>query len=236
MPRKVTRKTMRRPMRKYKPRYKKRTTRRMPLTRTGIATQSRGIQKLNTYRMKPHYFEDVYASPPSIGAGAAIPLIATFNLAQIDRYSTLRTMFRQYKISWIKIRITMRQIENTDSTIIPELMIRYNYDPNLTLAQVTESSLNRYQNLVVKRFLQGDSAGGSELQYTIKPAVMGAAKLYQIATYTPRPLFNQWLDFSADSPAVEVEHYGLVLLWKNLPTGVNIDYRFQVGYSVRDVI
>lgn len=193
------------------------------------------FQILNKYKPRSYYFEDGWSSsstglPPITNWTS----IVTFSMANLDRYSTLKNMFRQYRVKFLKIRVSMLQIENTDGAQIPELYIRYNYDPDLAGGALNSVSMSRQQNMVFKRFLQGDG-GGTDFEYSVKPAVMVAQKIYASSNFTSAPKFNQWCDFQTLG-ANEPEHYGMQMLIPYIPTGVNFTFKYTVGYECRDVL
>lgn len=192
-----------------------------------------GFQILNKNTPKSHYFEDSFTSGSTVGSGIDFSSIIKFNMSLLGRYSTLKAMYRQYRVKYLKIRISMLQIENTDGNTIPEIFIRYNYDPDLAVPLSLSTMLSQ-QNVVWKRMLQGDG-GGADLEYKIRPAVIVAQRIVNSTNFTHAPKFNQWCDFQ--SAAVnEVEHMGMAMYVPNIPTGVTLTYKYTVGYECRDVI
>jgi hypothetical protein len=222
------------PRRKTYAQYKKKKQNKALAFNRAKPRIARGYQVLNKYRAKSHYFEDTYSTQttgtPPIVNWAALP---TFVISNLDRYSQLKLNYRQYRVKFFKIRMVMLQIENSDGATIPELFIRYNYDVDMPLP-TSEATMRRQQNMVYKRFLQGDGSG-TDFTYTVKPATMLAQRISGSNNYVHAPKFNQWCDFqnlATDEPV----HYGMQMLIPNIPTGVNFEFQFTVGYECRDVI
>lgn len=203
----------------------------MPRARAAVPG---AFQILNKYKAKSHYFEDSFTSSSTTGSGIQFQSIVKFNMSLIGRYSTLKSMYNQYRVKWLKIRIQMLQIENSDGSVIPEIYLRYCYNPQLTAASLSIATMLSQQNVIYKRLLQGDGAG-SDFEYTIKPAILTAQQIYNSSNFTSAPRFNQWCDFQTLG-ADEVDHYGMALYIPNVPTGVTLTYKYTVGYECRDII
>lgn len=227
-------KYMKKPRRKTYAQYKKKKQNKALAFNRAKAKISRGYQVLNKYRAKSHYFEDTY-STATTGPGpiANWPSLPTFVMANLDRYTTLKLNYKQYRVKFFRLRMVMLQIENTDGAIIPELFIRYNYDPD-TAIPTSEATMRRQQNMVYKRFLQGDGSG-TDFTYTVKPATMIAQRIAGSNNYTHTPVFNKWCDFQVD-PLNEPVHYGMQMFIPNIPSGVNFEFQFTVGYECRDIV
>lgn len=210
---------------------KKRSSWGMPKAKASVP---RSFQILNKYRSKPHYFEDSYTSQSTVGSGVSFASLINFNMSILNRYATLKSMYSQYRVKWFKIRIQMQTIENTDGAIIPELFIRYNYNPDLAVGSLSVPVMQSQQNVIYKRMLQGDG-NGADFEYVVKPAILTAQQIYSSTSYTSAPKFNQWCDFQTLGTN-EVNHYGMQMFIPTIPTGVTLTYRYTVGYECRDIV
>lgn len=233
MPRRIRTYRKKRPTGRKPKTYKRRTYKKRSFPRASARVPS-AFQIFNKTRVRSHYFEDSYTSQSSVGSGTAFQAIVTFSMNLISRYALLKQMFNQYRVKWFKIRIQMAQIENTDGTIIPEIYIRYNYNPDVTAASLTTTVMQSWQNLIYKRMLQGDGHG-ADFEYLVKPAVLTAQQIVGSSNFTTAPRFNQWCDFKTLSTD-EVNHYGMAVLIPTLPSGVTMTYKYTVGYECRDII
>lgn len=225
----------RKPRKKTYAQYKKKKMTRsknsVPKARAAVPGS---FQILNKYPSKPHYYEDTFTSQSSVGAGVQFSSIVKYNMSLSPRYASLKQLYASYRVKWLKIRIQMLTIENSDGSTIPEIFIRYSYNPDLTAGGLSQATMLSQQNCVYKRMLQGDG-NGSDFEYTIKPAILVAQQIFNSANFTSAPKFNQWCDFKGSS-IDEVDHYGMAMFIPQIPTGVTLTYKYTVGYECRDVI
>lgn len=225
--------------------HTKKTTKRAPMRKkstyrkatptSGVAGNNKNFQIINTIKPRIYNFEDCinWATIPGSGTYAAV--VDILSIVALGRYGNLITMFRQYKINSLKYRFRCRYLETTDGNFIPTMYIKYNYDPDLLVGALNEAYFLRQSNTVVKQFMTNDNSD-SLLEYTVKPAVMGAKQLWGTTAYVPSPMFNQWVDFDPSGTLAEVAHYGVQYFINNVPIGQTIEVQIQMNYSCRDLI
>lgn len=199
----------------------------------GIGGGTKNFNLLNKVVPQKYVFKESFQFNNIVGAGSAIVGVNGMDMSQVPRYNALITMFRKYRIIALKWRFRLRTIELTDQAEHPTMYIRYNYDPDLTTTSIGENFMLRQSNMICKQFIH-NTPEGCNLEYTIRPAVMGDRK--NIAgVYKPSPLFKQWLDFTGIVNG-EIMHYGLQYFVTNLPTGQTLDQDLQVEYECTDLI
>lgn len=213
--------------------YKKKAPKATPTK--GLAHNPKSYQVLNTIKPRIYKFEETFHQNSIVGAGAPVGAVDKFAISLLQRYNNLITMFRQYRINYIKYRFSVRNIDTTDGSVIPKLYVKYNYDPDLLIGALNENTMLRQSNMVLKQFIT-DSAEGLQFEYTIKPAIMEAQKLYNTSNFTPSPQFKRWCDFDPSGTIQEVEHWGIQYYIPTLATGQTIDIECQFGYECRDLI
>lgn len=228
-------------VKKYSKRYtkrravmKKRYTGPKTTNTKGVAGGTRNFNVLNTVKPQVYLFKDTLQFNNIVGTGAAVVGVNNFDISQLPRYNALRTMFKRYKIVNAKWRFRLRTIELTDQAEHPNILLRYNYDPDLVVGSISENYMLRQSNVIQKQFIH-NTPEGCNLEYSIKPAVMGARKVISGSDFKPNPLFNQWLDFNEITNG-EIQHYGIQYWLSTLPAGQTIDLDLQVTYCCKDLV
>lgn len=202
----------------------------------GLASVPKSYQIINTIKPRIYKFEDTFQYNDIVGTGASIASADLWQISNIARYTALISMFRQYRINFVKYRFRLENLELTDNANVPLLYVKYNYDPNILAGVITENYMLRQSNVVLKTFIAQGGASDLLLEYTVKPAVMSAYKLFNSTNYVPNPAFNRWCDFDPSGTVDEVEHYGIQYYITNLPSGLRINVDVQLGYECRDLI
>lgn len=210
-----------------------------PTPTKGVASVPRGFQILNKQPRRIYKFKDTMQLNDINGAGVAIQGLNVFTIKDIARYSNLITMFKQYRIREVKCRFRLENVELTDGAKLPTMYIRYNNDPDLQTAALSEDYFLRQQNVVVKQF-HHNTIQGSLLNYNIKPCTLVATMLYPgvvgTATYSPSPQWNKWIDFDPSTTVNETVYYGLQYFITNLPSGITINLDLEYHYECRDLV
>lgn len=201
----------------------------------GIGGNTQNFNVLNTVKPTIYKFKDTINYNDIVGTGSSVVGVNQFDIGMVGRYNALIVMFKRYRITLAKVRFRLRTIELTDQAQHPMMLLRFNYDPDLTVGSVSENSMLRQMNVIQKQFIH-NTPEGATLEYTIKPAVMGTRYQFNSSTLVkPTPLFNQWCDFTTISNA-EIGHYGLQYFISNLPTGQVIDMDLQLNYECCDLV
>lgn len=210
-------------------------SRRVPKTKPtwGIGGGTRNFNVLNTEKKQKYYFKETLQYNNIVGAGASIAAVNTFQMSLLPRYNALITMFKKYRVINLKWRFRLRTIELTDQAEHPNILLRYNYDPDLLSSSINENFMLRQTNVIQKQFIH-NTPQGCNLEYSTKPAIMGA-RYAPTGVYKPSPIFNQWCDFTTAVPT-EIDHYGIQYWISNLPTGQTIDVDLQITYQCCDLI
>lgn len=189
---------------------------------------------LNKLPRSVHRFKDTINFTDISGTGTQMTGLHQFDIGLTPRYTALKAMYRQYRIDMIKIRWRLRTNELTDNSIQPHVLMRYNYDPNVVIGDVTENYLLRQSNVCSKMFIH-NTPNGSQLQYTFKPAIVTAYRVVNNTNFLGAPIFNKWCDFQ-ETGTSEFAHFGLYYFINNLPVGQIIDFDMEFNYSCRDLI
>lgn len=222
------------PRRKTYEQYKKKKMNKVKPFRSIVGTNV-NAQVLNTKIKTPiHYYKDTINYQDIVGTGAAMTGLIQFDIGLLPRYAQLVSMYRQYKIQNIKVIWRLKTIELSDNQQHPHLLMRYNYDPTLAIGSVNENTMLRKANVISKQFIHNEP-NGTTLEYTFKPCVMQALRVWNASNFFPSPKFNQWCDFTGTSTA-ELAHFGLVYWLSILPTDQSIDFDVQFTYCCRDLI
>lgn len=213
-----------------------RKAKKKPTATSGVGSYIKSYQILNSTPAKVYYFKDNFTPSFStmIGANLSVARVDNFKISDIDRYTSLVSMFRQYKVKTITFRFTLTSIETTDNAIQPTMYVRFNNDPDLLAGGLTEDYFERQQN-VVKKLFSHQSPQGQTLVYTIKPSVMRALHLWNSPNYIPSPQWGQWCDFDPSATTSEIALYGLQFLIPSLPTGQQIECSAEMHYCCRDL-
>lgn len=223
----------------YKPKYSRKSTGSKPTPTKGTAYVPTGYQILNTIKPMIYRFKDTFQLNDIVGAGVAVAGLNVFSIKDIIRYGNLTSMFRQYRITNVKLRFRLNNVELTDNAQLPTLYCKYNYDPDLQTAAVTEDYMLRQSNVIVKQF-HHNTIQGSLLEYNVKPCIFRATMLYPgvvgTATYMPSPVWNSWVDLDPSTTVNEAVYYGLQYYITNLPTGITINLDGELSYECRDLI
>lgn len=219
----------------YKKTYKKKNYKKATPTK-GLASVPKSYQIINTILPRIYKFEDTYQANDIVGTGNTVVAVDKWQISSLYKYTALVSLYRQYRINYVKYRFRMNNVELTDNAIIPTMYIKYNYDPDLVSGSLNEDYFLRQSNCVVKQFQTGAGQEGTLLTYTVKPAVMMANKLYNSTNFVPTPSFNKWCDFDPAGTLAEIEHWGIQYLITNLPTGITMNLDLQMGFECRDLI
>lgn len=205
----------------------------------GKAYVPTGYQILNTIKPMIYKFKDSFQLNDIVGSGVAVAGLNVFTIRDLNRYTNLSSMFRQYRITNVKLRFRLNNVELTDNSQLPTLYCKYNYDPDVQTASITEDYMLRQSNVVVKQF-HHNTIQGSLLEYNIKPCIFRATMLYPgvvgTATYMPSPVYNSWVDLDPSTTLNEAVYYGLQYFITNLPTGITINLDGEYSYECRDLI
>lgn len=235
MPRKTVRKSVRKYIRRGR---KSKTMRRSRGIKPfkAIVGVNRNTQIYNKKGNAIHYYKDTIQYTNITGTSPTTPLsgLVQFDMGMLPRYATLASTYRQFKVHSLRLIFRLRTIELTDNASHPYMLLRYNYDPTLTIGSVSENFLLRQNNVVSKQFIH-NTPEGTTLEYYIKPCTMQALKQWNSSGFIPSPKFNQWVDF-ASSSTNETALYGLVYFLQDLPSDQTIDFDIQFSYSCRDII
>lgn len=199
----------------------------------------RGFQVYNAQKlMKIHTFKETQAINDIVGTGGIIQSINSFNVASLFRYSNLISLYKQYRINYIKIRVRLNNVELTDNAIIPTFYTRFLYDPQLIATWLTEQTVQKFSNVIVKQLQNGAGQTGNLLEYKVKPAVLEVVKVYGSNNSTFKPKFNQWCDFQSglgSAAGPEIDHWGYFYFIDNLPVGMTVSVDQEISISCRDM-
>lgn len=223
------------PLRKRLARKKMMKRKFRPSSIRGVVSNPQNYQIINATRSRVYKFKDTFQMNDVSGTGVSVVGLNTFQIKQVARYTALVSMFRRYRIDAIKIRVTLNNVELTDNAILPRLYLKYNYDPDLVLGNISEDYFLRQHNVVCKQ-LHHNTINGSVLTYTLKPAVLIGTQLFNSTTFVPSPVFNRWCDFDPSGTLDEINHYGFQYFFTNVPSGIGINLDCEMQYSCKDVI
>ena len=201
------------------------------MSKYGVARVPKSYELLNAQnQMKVYTFKENQTTNDIVGTGGFIAGGGGFNPeGAYAFFAQLKTNFRQYRLNYIKLRFRLNNVELTDNAIIPTLYVRYMYDPNITIANLTEAGMVRLSNCVRKQLQNGGGSNSDTLVYKIKPAVLVANSVYGASTSAYSPKFNQWCDIGTF-----LTHWGHVYFIDNLPTGMSVSLDTEICYSFRD--
>lgn len=219
------------PKKSYKKKYMRKAT-----PTKGVPKAVKNYQIINTIPKRVYQFEDCFQINDIVGTGNPVSSAEHWHIYLLQRYAALVSMFRQYRINYVKYRFRLNNLEASDNAIIPVLYVRHNYDPDLLNGAITENWMLRQSNVAVKTLIATGGSNDISFEYTVKPAVLGAYKLFNSTNFVPNPVFNRWCDFDPSDTLAEVDHLGLCYLFTHLPSGINVNIDCQMGYSCRDLI
>lgn len=141
--------------------------------------------------------------------------------AAISELTALQGLFGFYRIKMVKVTFRMTKSEFTDAISMPEMMYRYNYDPNrIVTAGGGSTQLDSSTNIKVHRF----SNESPFVTATIYPKVLAPTYAYSGVTadgYALGPVDSPWIDLSVASShggGAAVPYFGLDYWFNNIPT------------------
>jgi hypothetical protein len=156
----------------------------------------------------------------SLSSSASLATFAAYNftLASLDQYTTLVTLFDQYRFKEVEIMFSPRTIgANGTSTNTGQFATVVDYDDSSTLG--TYAQALDYQNVQT-------SYGTDGHYHRFKPHAAVAAYSGSFSSYAN--LESPWIDCASSS----VQHYGVKTAWTVTDTVYTFDLtaRFQLEF------
>jgi len=154
----------------------------------------------------------------------------------ISELASLQLLFGFYRIKKVKVTFRMQRAEFSDGVVMPEMMYRYNYDPNRVVTAGGGSlQLDSSTNIKVHRF----SNDSPFVTATIYPKVLAPTYSYTGVTadgYALGPIDSPWIDLSAASShggGAAVPYFGLDYWFNNIPAEqqINIDVELTIEFK-----
>lgn len=193
-------------------------------TPPSVSTQMINTRQPGTLHIVKRYLSTGFTSGVVTGTGASQPFVLSPSCQEFDPGNIYRPLFNKAKVLSIKYIFELAALEQTDDSILPTVMVRYNHDPDLTTAAMSSAYFMGIADVVKKTFTSTDN----RLEYTIFPQVMRGGLQLAAGTYQPMPAPAPWIDTSQD-----VDLFGLQLYFNNFPAGqtINVTYEWDVLLS-----
>lgn len=128
------------------------------------------------------------------GAGTPFPYLYSPSTLLAPQSATYRTLFNKMKVNSIKLIFELQTLEESDDSLIPNINIRYNHDPDLSTAGFGLTYFMQINDTVKKTLTQTDNI----LEYTIYPQVMTGGLQTPAGLYMPMPRSAGWIDTTQD--------------------------------------
>lgn len=213
------------PMRKS---MKRKSPRRPTKGRKRTAKRTVRVAQLNTINPqipKPQVFRKTAISTLSgasiIGTGVGVPIIGGALASSMPDWSNIITLYNRYKM--LKVTYTFNLQGTGGNTLftldLPKMLVRYNYDSNLTAAAV-HARLQDVANVKQFQFTPQQTS----FSYTYYPRCV--EPVYLSLTATGYKLARQQF---IDVQYGTVPHYGIMWYLDNLATGLQLTY--DVSYE-----
>lgn len=213
---------------------------------------------LNKSRPGQNYYQRVVTIRNAsyfVGTGAAVGASTQFNLtgavrndgwqmnfnvggAGISELTSLQQLFGFYRIKMVRATFRLQKSEFTDAVQVPEMMYRYNYDPNRVISAGGGSmQLDSSTNIKVHRFTNDSPY----VTATIYPKVLAPTYSYSGVTddgYALGPIDSPWIDLSAESShggGAAVPYFGLDYWINTIPADnqINIDVELTIEFKMQ---
>ena len=206
---------------------KRKANRRRPKRQAKRAIKQGQLVTLNPTRPKPQVFTKTAlfvnnGTNSYIGAGLPITFLGGALAASMPDWSAITALYNRYKM--LKITYTFNltttlQSNGLDGDRLPRMMIRYNYDSNLTAANV-QLRLQDQPNVKVFQF----TADKTQMSYSYYPRAIEPVYLSGISTGY-KLARQQYIDVQYGT----VPHYGLMFYIDGLSSGLVLTY--DITYS-----
>lgn len=158
---------------------------------------------VNVVRLKKTLYNGILQN----GAGGGIGGTSYATANPVPDWTYMKTLFSHYRITRMKYVFTLTDYIAGDgkafsNTRMPELFMRYNYDPNLAIP-TTSLAMQELDNVVSVQF----SPERTRFEYIVDPKQLAPTMTASgSATVGYRPIKPQWTNVADDT----VQHWGLV--------------------------
>lgn len=180
----------------------------MPLMRRPVITS---YNKTDVF--KRNYVQSIN------GAGASQYYGIAWTLSALPNYTDFTNLFSEYRISFVKLKISLRnELAGASTDVIPRIFLVRDYCNNTHPTSLDD--LREYSGLITKKL----SYTKPQI-FTIRPATT----ILQGDGTTKVPVWRQWLPTT--SPACN--YFGFRLGFDPIPTGQTIDFEWTVYVHCR---
>lgn len=171
-------------------------------------------------------FTTVYSLTGALPNASVFSNCNNSGTAGISELVALQQLFTYYKIEKAVVTLTMKLTEFSDAVEPPNVLVRYNYDPNryITVGGGT-SQLDSSTDVKVHRFTNESMV----FQYTTYPKVLTPQYLYSGVTadgyaYGVKEGTQPWVDLSStgSGAGAAVPYWGTDFVFGNIPSGQTI--------------
>jgi len=218
---------------------RRRLPRRRRATRPKRKTTQRGAVKvsqlmtINSRKPKPQVFMKTALSQLSgntiVGAGASVVQLGGALASSMPDWSSIINLYNRYKMIRVKYTFTCQPSSPSGTLFsydLPKMMVRYNYDSNLTTAGIA-IKMQEIPNVKQFQFTPDKTT----FSYTYYPRCIEPVYLSSISTGY-KLAKQQYIDVQYGS----VPHYGIMWYIDTLATGISISYdiSWEVAFKYQD--
>lgn len=154
------------------------------------------------------------------GTGVSQYFSSTFALSRLPNYTDFTNLFSQYRISFVKLKMTLRtELAGASTAVIPRLFIAKDFIDTTTPTSL--DNLREYSNLKTVKLSYNRPA-----VFTIRPSTI---TLHGDGT-TAIPVWKQWIPTSSPN----CNYRGFKLGFDPIPIGQVIDFEWTVYVHCRN--
>lgn len=162
------------------------------------------------------------------GAGFPTGAVALQSIASMPDISDFVNVFDEYKINKITWTFTLKLVTTSttlDDHTMPKLLVRYNYDSNLTSASATFAAMQELNDVLSYQF----TPQKTQIKYEFSPKTVTPVYLSLVATgYKTNPA--TWIS----TQYTGVPHYGIQIAIDYLAAGLIVEIDQEWDVSFRD--
>jgi len=209
-----------------------RPRRKVRKNRVGGRAKTSQLQVFNKMPDKPlRYVKSIYGFQTLVGVAGPIYQATSFTVGSLPDFNDIAILFNRYKLNRVTATFTLRSAAGSagglgNSTQLPKLFVRYNYDANITAANIPQT-LQEVNNVICHSFTEDSTV----LRYTCVPRTI--APVYRSALLTGYELQKKSY---IDCAYSDVPHYGLMIWVPYLAAGdeilIDYTYDFVVKYQM----
>lgn len=162
------------------------------------------------------------------GTGFLVGAVALQTIASMPDIADFVNVFDEYKINKITWTFTLKLVTTSTSLedhTMPKMLVRYNYDSNLTSASATFPIMQELNDVLGYQF----TPQKTQIKYTFSPRTVTPVYLSLVATgYKTNPA--TWIS----TQYTGVPHYGIQIAVDYLASGLIIEVDQEWDVSFRD--